>query len=207
MPLVPGGSGGGDGLARVIRIADSVPEYRLGWAGWQITALSDLIFAAALIGLTAPKSAARRWAWTSAAFTAIAVIPDQSAQFLLVTRGVELAREGAQYMDPKDFLTFEDAIFPLTTGVAAVFYTLGAIGWAFTLRAAGLWNRFIARVATPMLVLFMAISLAPILPMSMRPKAALIGGGNALAFTILEVWFAAIWWAHSKARLATSVPK
>jgi hypothetical protein len=195
LPLVPGGGGSGDDLARVTRIADSVISYRLGWLGWQITALSDLLFGAALIGLTEKGTVARRWALISAGFTIIAVIPDQAAQFLLVTRGVELAREAAQYKDAKDFIAFEDSIFPLTTGVGAVFYTLGAIGWAFTFRAIGLWNRVIARLTAPMLTLFMAISVAPLLPISIRPRPELIGGGNALAFTILEGWFVAAWFA------------
>jgi hypothetical protein len=193
LPLVPGGGGAGTDLDRMLRIADSPAAYRLGWLGWQVTALSDLLLAAALFAVTDPATRARRMAIFTFAVVVLAVIPDQTAQFLLTTRGFELAKEGAAYRDTTDFIAFENMMFPLTSGWAAVLYTLGAIGWALVLREVGIWNRVLGRLSPPMLVLFMAISVAPILPVAIRPKAELIGAGNALAFTVLEVWFVLIW--------------
>lgn len=201
LPLVPGGGGAGTDLDRMIRIADSPIGYRLGWLGWQVTAVSDLLLAVALLRATEAGTRARKVAIITAVFVVLAVIPDQTAQFLLVTRGFELAKEGAAYRDPTDFIAFESVMFPLTSGWAAVLYTLGAIGWALVLREVGIWNRVLARLSPPMLVLFAAISVAPILPLAIRPKPELIGGGNALAFTVLEAWFVFVWWLLRK-RLA-----
>jgi hypothetical protein len=153
----------------------------------------EKLLAAALFAVTDPATRARRMAIFTFAVVVLAVIPDQTAQFLLTTRGFELAKEGAAYRDTTDFIAFENMMFPLTSGWAAVLYTLGAIGWALVLREVGIWNRMLGRLSPPMLVLFMAISVAPILPVAIRPKAELIGAGNALAFTVLEVWFVLIW--------------
>jgi hypothetical protein len=201
LPLVPGGGGTGTDLDRMMRIADSPVGYRLGWLGWQVTALSDLLLAAALFAVTRRGTRARRMAILTFGFVVLAVIPDQTAQFLLTTRGFELAREGAAYRDTTDFIAFENMMFPLTSGWAAVLYTLGAIGWALVLREVGIWNRMLGRLSPPMLVLFMAISVAPIVPLAIRPKPELIGAGNALAFTVLEAWFVLIGWLLRK-RLA-----
>lgn len=202
MPLLPGG-GTDDDMTRIGLIAERPLSWRLGWAGWQITALSDLVFMVGLLVLTAPDSRARRYAIASAVFTVLAVIPDQSAQALLDTRGYNLAVDAARYHDLTDYLAFENEIFPLTSGWAALFYTLGAIGWALTLREVGIWSRWAGRVTVPMLILFLAISIAPLIPHG--PSAKLIGMGNGLAFTILELWFVLIF--YSKATLATSAPK
>ena len=79
------------------------------------------------------------------------------------------------------------------------------IGWALTLREVGIWSRWAARVSGPMFVLFLAISFAPLIPNG--PSAKLIGMGNGLAFTLLELWFALIFYSSMKERSATSVPK
>ncbi len=201
LPLVPGGGGAGGDIERVARIAASPWMYRLGWLGWQITAISDIVFAIALYRLDpAATRTVRRWALAQAVLVFLAVLPDQAAQFLLVTRGIELAREGAASHDPTDFIAFESAMFPLTSGWAALLYTLGAIAWALTLRSAGRWSRPLAFLTPPMLVLFLAISVAPVLPVGIRPSGETIGAGNALAFTILEGWFVALFLARRPAR-------
>lgn len=193
LPLVPGGGGHGDDLARMIRVSESPIAYRLGWLGWQITALSDIVFAIALLRITKPATRPRTFAILTAVFVGLAVLPDQAAQFLLVTRGFELAREGAKVKDATDFIAFESVMFPLTSGWAAVLYTLAAIFWTLTLRTRGTWSKILARLSPPMLLLFCAISLAPIVPLAIRPSAEVIGAGNALGFTILEGWFVALW--------------
>lgn len=202
LPLLPGG-GTDDDMTRIQLIAAHPVGWRLGWAGWQLTALSDIAFAAGLFMLTAPKSRARRYAIISAAFTFLAVIPDQAAQALLDTRGYNLAVDAANYHDATDYLAFEHDVFPLTSGWGACLYTFGAIGWAFTLRELGMWSRWLTRLTIPMLTLFLAISIAPLIPNGPSPK--LIGMGNALAFTLLEGWFVLVF--YSKATLATSSPK
>ena len=199
LPMVPGGGGAGGDLERVVRIAASPMSYRLGWLGWQITALSDVLFAIAL--LRAPW-APRGWAIAQLVFVILAVIPDQGAQLLLVTRGIDLAREAAATGDVSTFIAFENTMFPLTSGWAALLYTLAAIAWAVTFEKGARWNRALRLVTIPMLTLFVAISVAPVLPLAIRPKAELIGGGNALGFTILEAWFVAAMVAVRKKSVA-----
>lgn len=184
MPMLPGG-GGGDDAERIARIVAAPLRYRLGWFGWQLTAASDVVFAVTLFRATKD-----RFGILQLVFVVLAVIPDQLAQFRLVTRGVELAQT-----DPAGFVAFEKEMFPLTSGWAALLYTLAAIGWALALRASGRWSRALAWSSPPMLLLFVAISVAPVLPLAIRPSAELIGGGNAVAFTILEAWFVAVFLA------------
>ena len=43
-----------------------------------------------------------------------------------------------------------------------------------------------------MLVLFVVVSCAPLVPAAIRPSGEAIGGGNALGFTLLEAWFVAV---------------
>jgi len=205
LPLVPGGGGHGDDVERMIRVADSPIAYRLGWLGWQITAVSDIVFAIALLRITKPGTLPRTFAVLTAVFVGLAVIPDQAAQFLLVTRGFELAREGAKVRDATDFISFENVMFPLTSGWAAVLYTLAAIFWTMTLRARGTWSTLLGRLSAPMLLLFCAISVAPILPRGVRPSPEVIGGGNAIAFTILEAWLLAVWFVVRKPSASASV--
>ena len=70
-------------------------------------------------------------------------------------------------------------MFPLTSGWATILYILAAIGWAATLRAGRRWSRLLASLSPPMLLLFIAISVAPVLPFVIRPSGELIGTGNA----------------------------
>ncbi len=190
LPMLPGGGGAGGDLDRAMRVAASPSSYRLGWLGWQITAASDVVLAIALLRGT-PAGPGRRAAIAQLVFVLLAIVPDQGAQLLLVTRGVELAREAARLRDASAFLAFEDVVFPLTSGWAALLYTLAAIAWAWTLRATGRWSRALALLSPPMLLLFVAISVAPVVPLAIRPSAERIGAGNAIAFTLLEVWFVA----------------
>ncbi len=185
MPMLPGG-GGGDDAERIARIAAAPLHYRLGWFGWQLTAASDVVLGVTLFSATR-DGRARVFGAAQLVFVVLAVIPDQYAQFRLVTRGVELAR-----LDPAAFAAFEKEMFPLTSGWAAILYTLAAIGWAAALRTSERWSRVLAWLTPPMLLLFLAISVAPVLPAAIRPSAELIGAGNAIAFTLLEGWFVAV---------------
>ncbi len=53
----------------------------------------------------------------------LAVVPDQYAQAVWVTRGPAVAAEA-----PATYLLFERTVFPLTAGWGALFYS--AQGWA-----------------------------------------------------------------------------
>ena len=199
MPMLPGGGGAGSDADRVARIAAAPLVYRLGWFGWQLTAASDVVLGVAL-HLATKDGPARRAGILQLVFVGLAVIPDQLAQFRLVTRGVELAQLAARSGDPTRFLAFEEEMFPLTSGWAAILYTLAAIGWAHALRTSGRWSRVLRWLTPPMLLLFLVISVAPVAPAAIQPSAELIGAGNAVAFTLLEGWFVAVFVAIRAAR-------
>ena len=87
LPAMPGGSGAPDG-DRVAIIAAYPWRFRLGWLPWQLCAVADLLLAIAMVRV--------RWlprvpAILVLVFTVVAVIPDQYAQAVWVTRGVALA--------------------------------------------------------------------------------------------------------------------
>jgi hypothetical protein len=177
LPMVPGG--GGTDAERIARIVATPWKYRLGWAGWQVTALANVWLAIAMVRASRSKAAIAQLV-----LTGLAVIPDQVAQLLLVTRGVELART-----DRVAFLAFEAWVFPLTSAGAALLYTGAAIAWTICLRSMRVWSRAIAWVSVPMLALFVAISVGPLLPRAIGPSPELVGVGNGIAFSLLEIWF------------------
>jgi hypothetical protein len=185
--LLPGMPGGGvtDDVTRVAYIAAHPWRWRFGWLPWQLTALSDLLLSIALLATPwIPRGPAR----IVAVLTAAAVVPDQIAQWLWVTRGIDLARAG----DVADYMRFETAVFPLTAGWAACFYTAGAIGWSVCFARAGVWSRALARIAWPTWSLFALVSIAPLLPEGLRPPAFVVSTGNAIGFVLLEVWLALV---------------
>src|SRR5437762_2536653 len=102
--LLPGMPGGGT-LADADRIAYVAGHpwlWRLGWLPWQVTALSDLLLAAALLREPAVP---RLPAVLTALVTVAAVIPDQLGQLCWITRGIALAQT-----DPVAYLPYEARI-------------------------------------------------------------------------------------------------
>ena len=110
--LLPGMPGGGvtEDAARVAYVAAHPWLWRLGWLPWQVTALSDLLIAVALIRT---RWVPRAPAVVAFALTAAAVVPDQLAQAIWVTTGVEVARAAIARGDVAPYLELEARIFPL----------------------------------------------------------------------------------------------
>jgi hypothetical protein len=183
-PMLPGG-GTSDDAVRIAKIATHPFLFRLGWVPWHLCALVDIVFAIALIG---DRSIPRLPAWATLAVTLLAVIPDQAAQFLWDTRGVALAQEAVSRGDVSEYLAYERVIFFYGSGVAPCLYTVGALGWTWCFFAQGTWSRRFAWMSAITWLVFIAISVAPVLPDAIRPSSAAIAGGNALGFILLEVW-------------------
>src|SRR3954468_13827953 len=103
--LLPGMPGGGarDDVARIAYIAAHPWWWRLGWLPWQITALSDLFLAYALLRT---RWVPRLPAALTMLVTVAAVIPDQAGQVAWITRGIALAQAG----DSARYLAFEARI-------------------------------------------------------------------------------------------------
>lgn len=185
--LLPGIPGGGvrDDAARIAYIAAHPWLWRLGWLPWQLTALSDLFLAYALLRTPwVPRLPAR----FTALVTVAAVIPDQAGQLAWITRGIALARAG----DPARYLAFEARIFGWIAAWAAILYAIGAIGWSWSLIGARTWRPWLTPYSIALWGLFLLLGLGPLLPAAWRPAPEIVGAGNALGFLLMLGWFAAV---------------
>jgi len=180
---LPGGSANTD-AERIAVIAGHPWQFRIGWLPWQLCAVADLLLAIAIVRV--------RWmprvpAFAVLVLTLCAVVPDQYAQAVWVTRGVELAQT-----DPAAYLALERTIFPLTAGWGALFYTLAALGWTWCFVRGGVWSRALSILSVPLwLTMFVAVT-APLLPADFRPSASFVSIANAIGFLQLQLWLALV---------------
>jgi len=88
LPAQPGANP--DAASRIAYVANHPWMWRLGWFPWQLTALSDLLVAAALVRTPwIPRAPA----WISLVLSIIAVTIEQPGEIRWMTEGVDLARE------------------------------------------------------------------------------------------------------------------
>lgn len=179
LPALPGGSATSD-ADRIATIAAHPWLFRLGWLPWQLCAVVDLWLAAAMVRVRwLPRGAA---AFVLIA-TVIAVIPDQYAQAVWITRGVELAQT-----DAAAYLELERSIFPLTAGWGALFYTFAALGWTYCFARAGTWSRALSILSVPLWLTMLAAVTSPILPAAYRPSPTVVSTLNGAGFMMLQLW-------------------
>jgi hypothetical protein len=189
--LLPGMPGGGveDVAARAAYVAGHPWRWRLGWLGWQLTALSDLLLGVALVRT--------RWiprvpAWLTLLVTLAALAPDQGGQLLWVTGGVDLAREAVRGGDAAAYLRFESWVFPIVAGWGATLYTVGALGWTWCFAAAGVWSRALTWLSVAVWGIFAIVSPALLLPEALRAPAKIVSAANAIGFVLMQLWFALV---------------
>lgn len=185
--LLPAMPGGPTLLSsdRVALIAAHPWRFRLGWLPWQLTAGSDLLLAVAFLR----TAWIPRWpAWAVLVLTIAAVIPDQGAQLLWITRGVERAQAAVQSQDYAAYLAFEARVFALTGVWAALLYTLAALGWTACLVGGGAWNRTLTGVSVLTWGTFAVVTVGPLLPAPLTLPGPALAAGNALGFLLLMVW-------------------
>jgi hypothetical protein len=189
--LLPGMPGGGvaEVAARAAYVAAHPWRWRLGWLGWQLTALSDVLLGVALVKT--------RWiprvpALLTLLATLAAVVPDQVGQALWITIGVDLAREAVRSGSSAAYLRFESGIFPIIAGWGATLYTLGALGWTWCFAAAGVWSRALTWLSVAVWGIFAIVSPALLLPEWMRAPAGLVSAANAVGFVLMQAWFALV---------------
>ncbi len=177
LPMMPGGVATSE-LARIAAIAEHPWRFRLGWLPWQLCAVSDLYLAVAMVRTAwLPRGAAL----AVLLLTVAAVIPDQYAQALWITRGVELAAG-----DPSAYLAFEHAIFPLTAAWAALGYTFAALGWTACFARAGTWSRALTVLSVPLWLVMLVATCAPLLPSPPSPR--FVSTANGIGFVLLQLW-------------------
>jgi hypothetical protein len=189
--LLPGMPGGGnpDDAARVAYVAAHPWLWRLGWLPWQITALSDIVLALALVRTAwIPRVPAALALLT----TVIAVSIEQPGELRWVTQGVALAQAAVRDGDLSAYLRFEAGVYPQVAAWAATMYTVTALGWTWCFAGAGIWNRRLAWLSIVTWSLLLAVSVGPLLPQGYRPSVGLIAAGNAIGFVLLIAWLIAV---------------
>ena len=184
--LLPGlPSGDGDVLHRATYISNHVVAWQIGWLPWQVTALSDLILAIALVRTTWIDQGPAR---ASLGLTVIAILFEQPAEYRWVTKGVEFAQQAARTKNTTVYSAFESITFHLTSYWAAFFYTLAAIAWSVCFVRAGTWNRFMTILSIALWGLLLFISAGPLVFTACPAKAVSVG--NAIGFNLMMIWFA-----------------
>jgi len=199
---LPGSSGSPDD-ARIALIAQHPWRFRLGWLPWQLCAVGDLWLALAMVRT---PWLPRRAATAVVLLTIAAVIPDQYAQAQWITRGVWLAQHNRGA-----YLAFEQAIFPLTAGWGALFYTLGGLGWTWCFARATapapsstittmtsatpltpapspIWSREISLLSAFLWPTMLLASVSALLVQARGSAATFLGLVNAVGFLQLQCW-------------------
>lgn len=179
LPTMPGGGSNTD-EQRIAAIVAHPWLFRLGWLPWQLCAVADLLMAIAMVRV---KWLPKFPALFVLVLTIAAVIPDQYAQAVWITRGVDLART-----DHDAYLALEREIFPLTAGLGALLYTIAALGWTWCFARAGTWSRTLTVLSIPLWVTMFAAVVGPLLPPAWRPSPLFVSTANGLGFVQLQVW-------------------
>jgi len=178
--------------------------WRLGWLTWQLTALSDLLLSAALVAyLSSGPAAAHRangrgWAVAGLLATVLAIVPEQWAEFQLVTAFVNQAGAlSAASMEPAVYLAAEARWLLLTGTCGNTGYTLMGGCWmmAAAQSAAGP-RRHVGFVVLGCLLwlLFLTASVANWQAtthanlQSGYPGFSLVYSLNAIGFPLLLLW-------------------
>lgn len=179
LPMLPGGPTVDD-VERVQLIAGQPWRFRIGWLPWQLCAVVDIWFAIAMFRV--------RWLPRASTLlvlvlTVVAVVPDQYAQGVWVTRGVALAQQ-----DTVRYLALEGELFQLTSGWGACAYTLAALGWTVSFARAGTWSRALTWLSVPLWSSLMVAAISPLLPPERQPSSTFIAGANAVGFIQLQLW-------------------
>ena len=179
LPALPGGSDHTD-AQRIAVIAEHPWQFRIGWLPWQLCAVGDLWLAVAML----------RTSWLPRVpaiavviLTLGAVVPDQYAQAVWITRGVELAQT-----DAVAYLSLEHELFPLTAGYGALGYTLAAFGWTWCFAMAGTWSKTLSILSVTTWATMLVAVISPLLPEGQRPSATFVSVANGIGFFQMQLW-------------------
>jgi hypothetical protein len=124
-------------LDRAYYISNNVLSWRLGWLVWQCTAISNLAAAIAIVCYFRHAFRQRvcdtRWPyyWSLAAlvFTISAIIPEQWAEFALVSEFIQTADLAVTTGDASEYLLQESRWLVMTTTCGACGYTMMQFAW------------------------------------------------------------------------------
>jgi hypothetical protein len=124
-------------LDRAHYVSNNVLSWRLGWLVWQCTALTNLAAAIAIVcyfrHAYRQRVAGTRWPyyWSLAAlvFTISALIPEQWAEFALVSEFIQTAHLAVTTGDATQYLLQESRWIVMTTTCGACGYTFMQLAW------------------------------------------------------------------------------
>jgi hypothetical protein len=189
--LLPGLPGGGstEDAARVAYLANHPWLWRLGWLPWQLTAFVDLLLS---VALWRTPWMPRLPAIAALVFTLLAILPDQSGEFLWVTRGLELAVQADRSGDLTAYLQFERQIFRAVVAWGGTLYLCMALCWSWCFAAAGTWNRTLTLLSLVAWTAQAVGSAALLLPDEYQPASALVAIVNGIGLTLLVFWLAGV---------------
>jgi hypothetical protein len=110
--------------ARIRYIAEHPALWRLGWLPWQLSALSDVLFTAALLHWAHVTGARRAWSWllASVPLLLVALVPDQYAEARLMGDFMR-ERSPREWLDQLRMHTW------LSGTLAVIGYTLMTLCW------------------------------------------------------------------------------
>lgn len=188
LPGIPGGTPA-DIADRAAYISNHPWLWRLGWFPWQVTAVSDLILALALLRT---KWIAKLPAILSLLATVIAVAIEQPNELRWAWQGVELAREAVRTGVYDGYRDFETATYRSVSLWAATFYAIAAIGWSWAFAAAGAWSRWLTSISIGAWGILLFASAGPLALGMGRIPAEVIAAGNAIGFILMMAWFALV---------------
>ena len=188
LPGIPGGTTA-DLAERAAYIANHPWLWRIGWFPWQVTAVSDLVLAIALLrSCWIPKLPA------ILAFlaTTVAVLIEQPNEFRWITVGVEVARQAVESRVYDEYLRFETTTNRLVSLWAAMCYTIAAICWSWTFSVAGVWNRWLTWLSVAAWGILLFVSAGPLIVGVEYISDRVIAVGNACGFILMMIWFVVV---------------
>lgn len=192
-------------LERARFIADNPWLWRLGWLPWQLCALSDVLVCLALIGWARVRGGLG-WAVLALVFDLAAAIPEQWAEWRMITEQVQVAAGvTAGELDVGRHAELEQWLLLVTGSVSATLYVLMTGAWMMVLRSTrtapghsdepgsndrrGAWPGWLALA---LLLVFLGACAANWQGQIIGPNAdswyALAGVCNGIAFPGLIAW-------------------
>lgn len=186
--LLPGMPGGAvPDLERIQYIAENQTLWQVGWLPWQLSALSDLLIAIALLQVKQIPAAMR---WLVLLATLVAIAPDQIGQIIWVRDGPLIAHLSIVKDNPSIYLKFEQPIYVMICGWAALLYSVLAVFWTMALRpllnASKTYYTFSWTIWTLSAVCSVLFLLSSIISIPFIVLAV----ANAVFFPLLLLWFA-----------------
>ncbi len=182
LPGVPGAGRANPDL-RLAYIQAHPLLWHFGWFPWHLSAVSDILFSAALVRA--------RWIPRLASIptfllTCVAFVIEQFHETLW-----DLYAPSFQPLPGfEHYAIFEHHVYIPVTCIAAAIYAFMAVGWSWSLSFASTWNRWLTAISLVAWPLLFFASVTPLLPPSLRAPNLVVNAANQIGFTLMMAFFA-----------------